>query len=129
MTTNEKVQEQIRDIILVVLQVVKRQHQQGIWLPDDIDESMKRLADSLLSEAEHSARRLEDLKTQRGRLIARRGELDVLKREQAWLLAHPKGQNASLLHRTRENATRTAADHEACLRQLANIEAEIAAVN
>ena len=126
-TTTDEVQEQIRDVILVLNQIVKRQLQQGVRLPEDIAVSWKRLADSLLSEAEHSATRLQDLKMQRGRLIVRRGELDVLRREQDWLLANPKGQNPGLLLRTKENATRTAADHDACLKQLARVESEIAA--
>ena len=59
---DDKAQEQIRDIILVLNQIVKRQSQQGIRLPDDIGESMKRLGASLFRQADLSARRLEDLK-------------------------------------------------------------------
>jgi hypothetical protein len=122
-TINDKVQ----DIILVLNQLVKRQYQQGVRLPDGIDESMKRLADSLLSEAEHSARRLEDLKSQRGRLISKRGELDLLRRQQQWLLENPKGQPADLLARTKQNSVRTVAEYDSCIRRLDAIEAEIAA--
>ncbi|MBV9457328.1 MAG: hypothetical protein JO141_07440 [Bradyrhizobium sp.] len=87
---------------------------------------MKRLADELLSEADHAAKKLENLKLQPSQLIVCRGELTELKQGQEWLLANPKGQNRALLLRTKQDATRTAADHDACLKQLARVESEIA---
>jgi hypothetical protein len=128
MTTTYQAQEQIlRDLVLVVNQLVRRQEQQGVRLPDEIGEAMKRLQASLLSASELSARRLEELKMQRSRLVARRGGLEELRRDQEWLLKNPKDQPPKLLLLTKENAARSAAAHAACLKELAGVEAEIAA--
>jgi hypothetical protein len=123
---DDKVQAQIRDCILVLDQIVKRQNQQGIRLPDAAGEAMKRLTDSLLTEADHSALRLAKLKGQRGLLITQRAGIETRKNEQNWLLANPKGQPAALLARTREQSVRTASEYDACVKQLAAVEAKIA---
>jgi hypothetical protein len=123
---NDKVQEQIRDIILVLNQIVKRQHQQGVRLPDDVGEALRRLVDSLLTEADHSAIRLQKLKAQRGLLITQRAGIETRKNEQNWLLANPKGQPPALLARTKQQSARTESELDSCVKQLAAVEAKIA---
>jgi hypothetical protein len=120
------VEQQIRDVVLVLNQIVVRQQRQGVQLSDEIGAAMTRLLDSLLTENERSSRRLEELTMRRSKLVVRRGELDGLKREQAFLLANPKGQSRQLLLLTRENAPKTAAAHAACVKELASVEAAIA---
>jgi hypothetical protein len=130
--TTTTIEAQVRDIILVLHAIVQPQRQR---LSDGrigqisfsvktealagIGEAMKRLGDSLLTEADRSAKRLEDLKMQRGRLITQRGELAVLLRGQQFLLADKSktgqpNQRPDLLLRTKQQMTRTA-DHEKCL--------------
>ena len=125
---SQSINASIADLTLVLHQLVKRERQRGFQLPEDIAASWKRLSDSLLSEADHSAKRLEELKTLRSRFVSRRGELVELKAGADWLLSHPKDQNEKLLLRTKEQSDRAAAELESCIKQLTNIEAEISAL-
>jgi hypothetical protein len=128
MTTTYQAQEQIlRDLVLVVNQLVRRQERQGVRLPDEIGAAMTRLVDGLLTEQERSAKRLEELQMKRSKLVVRRGELAGLRRQQDWLLANAEDQPPTLIRQTKETAKRTAAEHATCLKQLAGVEAEIAA--
>jgi hypothetical protein len=115
-----------KDIVAVLNWFVARERQRGTHFPDHIGDALKRLTDDLLTEAQRSAKRVEELKAERSRLISRRGQLTVLMTDQHDLLTrNAKGQASALLRRTKEEAPRTKAAHADCVQRLGEVEAEI----
>jgi hypothetical protein len=124
-----EIHDSIKDVITALNWFAARERQRGVHFPDHVSDALKRLADSLWTADQLAARRLEDLRSQRGRLISKRSELEMLRRQQQWLLKNPQGQPADLLARTKKNAPLTVAEHDSCIRRLDAIEVEIAAFN
>jgi hypothetical protein len=133
MTTETQVS--IKDIITVLNWFVARERQRGTHFPDHIGDALKRLGAHLLNPADVARKKLEDAKARRSQLIAKRGELAVLMSDHEQLLtadAHRRSdpqkvrQAAGLVRRTAENAPRTAGAYDKCVKELAEVEAEIA---
>jgi hypothetical protein len=119
----EQTQAQLRDVYHV-LQFLMRQVQPT----DGVRAAMARLRESVKTEAECEARRLEALKDRRSYLIPQRGRLVEFKRSHDFTAANPGPMaNARQRAEAKARAHQTAAQYEAVCEELADVEAAIAA--
>jgi hypothetical protein len=122
---NEIDQTQARDIFHLLSFIVENTK---IGLSDGAKAALGRLKESVKTEAERDTHRLEALKDRRSYLIPQRGRLAEYKRSHDFTAQNPGPMaNARMRAEAKARAIQTAAQYDACCKELADVEAAIAA--